>query len=127
MVTRNRLHFLARCVSSACLPGVPGRHYGMDWLRIGAFGLLILYHVAEQRPMMGTFLDALGIAHENGLIKEDDVKPDVSKIGSAVSAIGEKFPSEDVGLYLNTLVCQDPETWSALSELAEKYAGPSQP
>lgn len=22
-----------------------GRHYGMDWLRIGAFGLLILYHV----------------------------------------------------------------------------------
>jgi hypothetical protein len=23
----------------------PGRHYGMDWLRIGAFQLLILYHV----------------------------------------------------------------------------------
>ena len=22
-----------------------GRHYGMDWLRIGAFALLILYHV----------------------------------------------------------------------------------
>lgn len=22
-----------------------GRHYGMDWLRIGAFGLLILYHI----------------------------------------------------------------------------------
>jgi len=22
-----------------------GRHYGMDWLRIGAFGLLILYHL----------------------------------------------------------------------------------
>ena len=21
------------------------RHYGMDWLRIGAFGLLILYHI----------------------------------------------------------------------------------
>jgi glucans biosynthesis protein C len=27
-------------------PGLPaGRHYGMDWLRIGAFALLILYHV----------------------------------------------------------------------------------
>src|ERR1700760_3004858 len=23
----------------------PGRHYGMDWLRVGAFQLLILYHV----------------------------------------------------------------------------------
>ena len=22
-----------------------GRHFGLDWLRIGAFGLLILYHV----------------------------------------------------------------------------------
>jgi glucan biosynthesis protein C len=22
-----------------------GRHYGMDWLRIGAFQILILYHV----------------------------------------------------------------------------------
>src|SRR5215813_15539329 len=29
---------------------------------------LIVYHLAEQRPMMGAFLDALGIAHENGLI-----------------------------------------------------------
>ena len=40
---------------------------------------LIVYHLAEQRPMMGAFLDALGIAHENGLIQEDDVKPDASK------------------------------------------------
>ena len=33
---------------------------------------LMLYHLADQRPMMGRFLDALGIAHENGLIKEDE-------------------------------------------------------
>lgn len=25
--------------------GTAGRHYGMDWLRVGAFALLILYHV----------------------------------------------------------------------------------
>src|SRR6185295_7576006 len=36
---------------------------------------LIVYHLAEQRPMMGAFLDALGIEHENGLIKEDSVAP----------------------------------------------------
>src|SRR6185295_14435582 len=41
--------------------------------------LLIMYHLSLQRPMMGAFLDALGIAHENGLIKEDDVKPDAAK------------------------------------------------
>jgi len=27
-------------------PALPARHYGLDWLRIGAFGLLIVYHVA---------------------------------------------------------------------------------
>src|SRR4029079_530687 len=37
---------------------------------------LITYHLAEQRPMMGAFLDALGVEHENGLIKADDVKPE---------------------------------------------------
>src|SRR6266576_1217540 len=47
--------------------------------------LLITYHLADQRPMMAAFLDALGIAHEDGLIKEDDVKPDVAKIASAAA------------------------------------------
>ncbi len=41
---------------------------------------LVVYHLAEQRPMMAAFLDALGIAHENGLIQEDSVKPDPEKI-----------------------------------------------
>jgi hypothetical protein len=75
---------------------------------------LVVYHLAEQRPMMGAFLDALGIAHENGLIQEDSVKPDATKIEPAAAAIAEKFPPEDVRLYLETLLCQDPETWGAL-------------
>ena len=33
--------------------------------------LLIAYHLEHQRPMMGTFLDALGIKHEEGLITEE--------------------------------------------------------
>src|SRR5262245_7550659 len=33
--------------------------------------VIVLYHLADQRPMMARFLDALGIAHENGLIQED--------------------------------------------------------
>jgi hypothetical protein len=79
--------------------------------------VLVVYHLAEKRPMMAAFLDALGLAHENGLIQEDNVKPDVSKLASAVSTLRESFPAEDVTLYLNTLVCQDPETWGALSEI----------
>jgi hypothetical protein len=75
---------------------------------------LIVYHLAEQRAMMGTFLDALGIKHENGLIEEDDVKPDAEKLGPAVDKLKAEYPPEDVRLYLETLKCQDPETWGAI-------------
>lgn len=75
---------------------------------------LIVYHLAEQRPMMGAFLDALGIKHENGLIEEEEVKPDAEKLAPAVSKLKSEFPAEDVQLYLNTLRCQDPDTWGSL-------------
>ena len=77
--------------------------------------VLVVYHLAEQRPLMGTFLDALGIAHENGLIQDDDVKPDPEKMGPAVEALTQRYPEADVSLYLNTLLCQDPETWKGLA------------
>jgi hypothetical protein len=82
---------------------------------------LIVYHLAEQRPMMGAFLDALGIAHENGLIKEDSVKPDAEKVGPAAAQIAKEFPPDDVRIYLSTLVCQDPETWGALEETVKGF------
>ena len=81
---------------------------------------LVVYHLAEQRAMMGAFLDALGIAHENGLIQDDAVAPDPAKVGEAASQIAQQFPAETVSLYLNTLLCQDPETWAALSDVPER-------
>src|SRR4051812_48886760 len=76
---------------------------------------LIVYHLAEQRQMMGAFLDGLGIKHENGLIQEDEVKPDPAKIAPAVAQLASQFPPEDVKVYLNTLLSQDPETWGGLA------------
>jgi hypothetical protein len=81
---------------------------------------LITYHLAEQRPMMGAFLDALGIAHENGVIKEDDVKPDGAKMGPASDQIAKDFARADVSLYFNTLLCQDPETWGGLRGILDR-------
>src|SRR5580765_8001231 len=75
---------------------------------------LIAYHLADERPMMGAFLDALGIAHEEGVIQEEDVKPDAAKLAPAVEAIAKAYPAENVSLYLNVLLCQDPETWGGL-------------
>jgi hypothetical protein len=83
---------------------------------------LVLYHLAEHRPMMGAFLDELGIAHKEGLIEEDAAKPDTKKLGPAAAALAKKFPGDDVALYLNTLLCQDPETWEGLREVAQRNA-----
>jgi hypothetical protein len=77
--------------------------------------LLITYHLATQRPMMGEFLDALGIKHEDGLIAEDDVpKPDAATLDAAAKAIAATHPADDVRLYFTTLLMQDPETWAGL-------------
>src|SRR5512132_2192958 len=45
---------------------------------------LVNYHLERQRPMMAAFLDSLGIAHEDGLISEENaVKPDAGKLKTA--------------------------------------------
>ncbi len=80
---------------------------------------LVVYHLAEQREMMGEFLNALGIAHENGLIQDDEVKPDPEKLTPAVETIARKYPAANVSLYLNTLLCQDPGTWNGLAGLPQ--------
>ena len=88
--------------------------------------VLIAYHLAEQRPMMGAFLDVLGIVHENGLIQEDAVAPDPARITAAASAIAKDYPAHDVSLYLNTLLWQDPASWGMLHGAPELIA-PGEP
>ncbi len=86
--------------------------------------VLVTYHLVEKRPMMGAFLDALGIEHEGGVIKADDVTPDASKLEAAAATIAGQFPAEDVDLYLHTLICQDPETWGGLRSVPQLQSAP---
>ena len=86
---------------------------------------LVAHHLAAQRPMMAAFLDALGIAHEDGLIQDDSVNPDQDKVRQAAGLIAGRFPVDDVSLYLNTLLCQDPETWGALGDVPERLDLPT--
>jgi hypothetical protein len=84
---------------------------------------LVSYHLTRQREMMAAFLDALGIAHEEGLIADEKVAaPDAGKLKTAAAELSGKYPADDVSLYFSTLVSQDPETWEALTELDETKA-----
>lgn len=74
---------------------------------------LIAYHFVAQRDLMSAFLDALGIAHERGLIKDETVAaPPQDKLDAAITAVRGQFPAQDVDLYLRTLAALDPETWT---------------
>ena len=82
--------------------------------------LLVAYHLAAQRPMMGSFLDALGIKHEAGLIEDEEMPaPSPEKLKEGAAAMAAQYPREDVALYLSTLVWQDPDTWGGLMEAPE--------
>jgi hypothetical protein len=86
--------------------------------------LLVAYHLEHQRPMMGAFLDALGIAHEDGLIKDEEPKaPEAETLDRAVATLTAAYPKADVARYFWTLLWQDPDTWGGLQGRAELEVG----
>jgi len=88
--------------------------------------LLVSYHLAAQRPLMGRFLDLLGIAHDNGLIEEEEVAtPEAGKLRAAAKALAGEFPAADVSLYFSTLLWQDADTWGELLDVPERAGLPS--
>ena len=89
-------------------------------ISVVAARLLIAYHLAHQRPMMGAFLSALGIAHEDGLIADEEVPPpDPGKLKAAATTLARAYPADDVAFYLSTLTWQDPDTWGPLADAPE--------
>lgn len=74
---------------------------------------LIAFHFVARRELMGAFLDALGIAHERGLIQDETVSPPpADKLDAAITTVRSQFPARDVDLYLRTLAALDPDTWT---------------
>lgn len=81
---------------------------------------LMSFHLCERRPLLGRFLDELGIPHENGLIKEgqNPEPPSADAIAKAVEILRAEFEADDVELYLRTLVVTDADTWAGVVPLA---------
>ena len=87
-----------------------------------AASLLVALHLGERRPMLATFLDAAGLAHENGVLADDDAGAAVPEdaAGKGVEALrAAGHDAETIRTYLNTLWLQDPERWKALEALPD--------
>ena len=82
--------------------------------------LLVAYHLQHQRPMMGRFLDELGIAHEDGLITEESPKaPSPRRSTRRPRPWRSSFRRPTWRCYFWTLLWQDPETWGGLKDRPE--------
>jgi hypothetical protein len=78
---------------------------------------LVAYHFSTQRPMMAAFLNALGVANDNGLITAEEVPaPESDQLRAAIGRLAE-FPPGAVTLYLRTLTALDEDTWKNLPDV----------
>ena len=84
-----------------------------------AGSMLLALHLEQRRAMLSAFLDALKIPHDNGLIAEDhDMKPPTAAtLEKAAKALRDRFPVDEVELYLATLYVLDRVTWAGLEPI----------
>jgi len=77
------------------------------------------YLLRTHEQLMPDFLDATDVPHENGMIEDTQASiPNAEKIDSAVALLDEKYPAEDVTLYLCICAMQ----WPEVERLAALYA-----
>ena len=86
-----------------------------------AASLLVALHLGDRRALLGVFLDAAGLPHEDGLLKEeaDAVAFADDNARAGVRALAAAFPREQVEVYLNTLWLQDPDRWAPLEHSSD--------
>jgi hypothetical protein len=92
-----------------------------------AAALLVALHLGERRPLLAAFLDAIGLAHENGILKDDaasEAPLAEDKARAGVRQVSASFPRAEVETYLNTLWLQDPERWAVLAASPEWLEAP---
>lgn len=91
---------------------------------LGAY--LVDLHLAQRRPMMGSFLDTLGIPNDEGRIDSEKVEvpvQDAASLVRAADALVGKFAEDEVVTYFLTLLLQDSAIWGGISGWLGSRAG----
>jgi len=83
-----------------------------------ATSLLLALHLERRTALLRTFLDQLGIPHQDGVIDDEaDVDQiDFRRLDEAVDGLYAVHPREQVELYLASLITMEPEMWRGLAE-----------
>ncbi len=76
-----------------------------------ASSLLVALHLGPRKPMLVAFLDALGLPHEDGVLKDESTEPvPLDALQKACDALSSE-PASAIRIYLNTLWLQDSDRW----------------
>jgi hypothetical protein len=87
------------------------------------FQYLFHLHMAGRRPLMGGFLDAIGLPHDDGALDlpEDFDGPDAAKVEKAARELAAAEGHQAL-VYLATLMVADAEFWSGLEPVLKECA-----
>ena len=88
-------------------------------LEAAAGNLIRGWLVKKQNPMLVQFLDALGIAHKEGVVDDLPATMDDAKLKAAVEALLASHPHEVVGVYLLAFNEMNQANWPNLKTLLE--------
>ena len=86
---------------------------------------LVDLHLGTRRPMMATFLDAVGVKHDGGRIDAEATGPvvvDPERLRAAADDLALLYPADEVVTYFLTLLLQDAETWGGVVDWLETTA-----
>jgi hypothetical protein len=89
------------------------------FLETAAGGLIRVWLVKGQRTMLVDFLDALGIAHNEGVVDDLPKEMDDAKLKTAVDALLAKYPPEAVAVYLHAFNDMNEASWANLKTMLE--------
>jgi hypothetical protein len=81
--------------------------------------LLRAWLLKKYKPMLSDYLDALGIAHKDGVVEDLPESIDDAKLKAAVDAILGKYPPEVVSVYLHAFNEMNQVNWTNLKTMLE--------
>jgi hypothetical protein len=87
------------------------------------FQYLFHLHMAERRPLMVRFLDAVGLPHEDGALElpDDFEGPDAGHVENAARELVAD-QEHDALVYLATLMVADSDFWAGLGPVLKSFA-----
>jgi hypothetical protein len=85
-------------------------------LQSTAATLLRGWLVKTEGPMLGDFLETIGIPHKGGVVEDFPESVEDEKVNAAVDKLLEKYPQEKVLVYVNSFSVMNDAPWESLTK-----------